>query len=515
MSEVSNELEPGDRLDAIQLLTSLRSGPVEDVRVDEVRRLMGAVDWAKHRGRILRLLIYQSGVLDAFSDSSRTWLPFVHDFLLFFLSELSEERLTDRIVAQLQVPANDRGRRLIALADRTPSLQKIGQIMARHPQLPADMRRALQTFENSIRTTQRDELVRLIEDDLGSAEIARYQMEFDEDVLAEASIGAVIRVELALPGDGVRRKAVCKVLKPYAIDALSEELVILDQLVRYFEEHGSFYQLGQMPLSRMFDEARKALSKEIQVVEEQKNLARAGEYYRRSRKVKIPEIYPMSTRNVTFMEFIDGGKIVDASPDDQMARSLLAARLDDALTWDVLFSPQKEAVFHGDPHAGNVFFMRHEPGRIALIDWGLCGILPRQRRERLVQLLLGIYLKNKKRVRNNVAALLEEGSEASPGDQTRIQAIALNVMDASRASRKDQFLIMNDMVSGLTRAGYSLDFNLVLFVKAQGNDSGDSRGTRPQDGARFAGLRPGSPPSSKGKPQETPQHRLFPRLDLP
>ena len=467
MSEISQELEARDRLEAIQLLTAFRTGQFETASLEQVRRLMGAVNWEKYRGRILRLVIYQSGILEAFSESSKKWLPLVHDFLLFFLNELSKERLIDRIVAQLQVKAEDRGRRLIALADRAPSLQKIGQIMARHPQLPAHMRRALQTFENSISTTRRDELVEFIQDDVGSEEISRYQMEFDQEVLAEASVGAVIRVELVLPQESAPRMAVCKVLKPYAVDALREELVILDGMVNYFEEHGSFYQLRQMPLSRMFDEARKALSKEIEVVEEQKNLARAAEYYRNSRKVKIPEIYPMSTPNVTFMEYIDGGKIVDALPDDQKARSLLANRLDDTLTWDVIFSRQEEAVFHGDPHAGNVFFLRNEPGRIALLDWGLCGILPRGQRDQLIQLLLGIYLKNKKRVRNNAFSLLEEGSQASPEDHARIQAIALNVMDESRATRKDLFLIMNEMVARLTKAGYSLEFNLVLFVKAQ------------------------------------------------
>ena len=72
----------------------------------------------------------------------------------------------------------------------------------------------------------------------------------------------------------------------------------------------------------------------------------------------------------------------------------------------MLFTPRKEnlgtsgasgvadvdgALFHGDPHPGNILVTESLPMRVALVDWGQCKVLPRQdveRVERLVQLLV-------------------------------------------------------------------------------------------------------------------------------
>ena len=49
-------------------------------------------------------------------------------------------------------------------------------------------------------------------------------------------------------------------------------------------EQGDSYGLGDTPLAQMFAEIREALSREIQVVQEQKNLVSAREYYSRTRR---------------------------------------------------------------------------------------------------------------------------------------------------------------------------------------------------------------------------------------
>ena len=58
-----------------------------------------------------------------------------------------------------------------------------------------------------------------------------------------------------------------------------------------------------MPLVEMFQEVKKALTKEIQVVDEQQNLVRARQYYKNNRNVVVPELFPISTNHVTFMQY--------------------------------------------------------------------------------------------------------------------------------------------------------------------------------------------------------------------
>ena len=187
-------------------------------------------------------------------------------------------------------------------------------------------------------------------------------------------MGAVIRASLQMPADQERRDVVCKVIKPYVLKALPEELAILDELTRYFDQHRAFYELGEIPLAEMFQNIRKSMSEEIQIEDEQDNLRRAAGYYKDNSRILIPALYSFSTAHVTVMEFVRGDKISNAFLENAPQRAIMARRLSDALTFDVIFSKREEALFHGDPHAGNVFHVANDskdPYRIALLDLGV------------------------------------------------------------------------------------------------------------------------------------------------
>jgi ubiquinone biosynthesis protein len=421
------------------------------------------------RPQLLEFIIHQSQVLDMIPQKwGSAWYPIVHDALLYFLDHLPEDRFQEKLVnlANLR-PENQRGQYLSAFVSKIPSLQKIGQILARNPDLAPDYREALQRLENSIQTTSRDELVQFIAKDVGEASILKYQIEFADEILAEASVGAVIRATCVPPGRS-RQDAVCKVIKPYVLTALPQDLSIIDGLAVFFTKEHDFYQLGSTPLVEMFQDLKKALTSEIKILEEQHNLVRAREYYRDNKKILVPELFPISTSQVTFMEFVHGEKISSAFPGDAGKRAIMARRLSDALAFDVLFSPKKEALFHGDPHAGNVFHVTNnskDPYQIALLDWGLCGVFPRQERIALVQLIIGVKLKDAKRLRNYIGALLEDGLPDSAEKLERIDAIIAEVLKPK--TRRSSFEAIEELLLALIQEGYATRFNLNLFVKSQ------------------------------------------------
>ena len=146
----------------------------------------------------------------------------------------------------------------------------------------------------------------------------------------------------------------------------------------------------------MFDDIKEALTKEINVIDEQHNLVRAREYYRKNKEIVVPELYPISTNHVTFMTYITGKKITSAFKGRPTERAIMARKLFNVMTRDVIFSKSKVPIFHGDPHASNIFHVTansENPYQIALLDWGLYGTLPRQDRIALMQLVIGVYLK--------------------------------------------------------------------------------------------------------------------------
>jgi ubiquinone biosynthesis protein len=436
--------------------------------------LLKGTDWSPVRPQLLELLVHQSQVLEMIPrEWGSIWYPVVHDALLYFLDHLSDDRLREKLIHLACLPPESpRGEYLSAFVSKIPSLQKVGQILARNQALAPDYREALQRLENSIRTTSRDELVQFITEDNGEAALANYQVVFADTILAEASVAAVIRATCIPPGSSPR-EVVCKVIKPYVLTALPQDLSVIDGLAAFFTREHDFYQLGSAPLVELFQDIKKSLTDEINVVEEQHNLIRAREYYRDNKKILVPELFPISTSHVTFMEYVHGEKISDAFPGDARQRAIMARRLSDALTFDVLFAPRMEALFHGDPHAGNVFHVTDnpkDPYQIALLDWGLCGKFSRKERAALVQLILGVKLRHAKRLRNHVGALLEDGLPDSPEKLRRIDAIVAEVLRPK--TRRSSFEAIEELLLALIQEGYATRFDLNLFVKSQVTISG-------------------------------------------
>jgi len=426
--------------------------------------------WAEHRPILIELIVHQSGVLELIPEKWGTiWGPIVHDAMLSFLDHLSDDRLLDKLVGLAMLPPNtSRADYLEEFASKMPCLQKMGQILARNPDLAPDYQKALQNLESGIRTMSGPELSGFIRSDLGKEQIDQYQMQFADRVLGEASVGAVMLATGIPPGTTQRRKMVCKVVKPYVLVDMPEDLVIVDGLAEYFTTYHDFYNLGSMPLVEIFKDIRKALTNEINVGAEQKNFIRAGEYYKGNKDVVIPRIYPISNNHVTVMEFIEGDKITSAFAGDTRQRAIMARELSDTMTGDVIFSKQPEAIFHGDPHPGNVYHLTGDPAhpyKIALLDWGLMGTFPREDRMALVQLIVGVRLKDAKRLHDNVGFLVEGGIPSDPDKWQHVDALIADVVKPQNDA--GVFAGLQNVVTGLIEQGYQTKFDLNTFIKSQ------------------------------------------------
>jgi ubiquinone biosynthesis protein len=428
------------------------------------------LNWTSWKPILLEFVVHQSQVFDMLPVKSQPFFyPIAHDSLLFFLDRLPEDRLLEKLVDVAYLPAGSSRRAyLMAFVARTPSLQKLGQILARNQSLSPEYRDALQQLENGIQTMTRDELVHFIAEDVGKNTIAGNHVDFADAILAEGSVGAVIRASWIPAGSQQRREAICKVVKPYVLVNLPQELDILDGLAGYFTEMHDFYQLGTMPLVEMFQEVKKALTHEIQVVDEQQNLVRARDYYKNNRNIVVPELFPISTSHVTFMQYIPGEKITDAFAGQPAQRAIMARRLADVMTRDVIFASSKEPIFHGDPHAGNVFHVTgnpNDPYQIALLDWGLYGTFPREDRAALMQLILGVQLKDAKRLHNNVGGLLVNGLPDDPQKIQQVDALIARVLQPTQ--KRTSFEALQELLVGLIDQGYATKFSLNLFIKSR------------------------------------------------
>ena len=443
------------------------------ITADEALQLLAGIDLELWRPELIELLLHASRVLDLIPEENANWLPLVHDSLLVVLNGMDADRLRARIAGQAALPADAaRGDRMLAFAAETPTFQKVGQIMARSTWLPDDLKAPFQSLENDIATTGRNELVALIEQGLGNDTIREYRLALEDDVLSEASVGAVIGGTMVPPGESEQQRVVVKVIKQYAVTAIEQDLDSISTLLSLLEDNRDFYDIGDTPLVDMFREVRASLAREIQAADERANLRAARSYFADDPRVVVPAVCECSSANITVMERIEGVKVTDAYPDEPNKRRGLAQRLADVTMYDVMFADD-DALFHGDPHAGNVFFVgdAEDPYRIALLDWGLQGTLELAQRVKLVQVGLGLQLKHADRLRDNVDGLLT-GSIDRDADSDTVDGVIEALFEAADRMKEEAgedpgtLDLLDRLVSELAKAGYSVDNDILLYVKA-------------------------------------------------
>lgn len=202
----------------------------------------------------------------------------------------------------------------------------------------------------------------------------------DEKPLAAASIG---QVHAATLFDGT--EVVVKIRRPGSVEQVMQDLEILEDLARSASKHWDVAkQYDVVGLAREFSDTLRA---ELDYLQEGRNAERIAANFQGNPSVRIPKIYwSTTTSDVLTMERVRGIKITDVAELERAGidRKDLAQRAADM----VLHMVFEHGFFHADPHPGNFFI---EPdGRIALIDFGMVGVLTDETRQRLVDLVLAI-----------------------------------------------------------------------------------------------------------------------------
>ncbi len=330
-------------------------------------------------------------------DSAAPWRPLVRDAFQFVFTHLSIRRLATKVVAQFDLPPDTPPeQRLLRLINKMPGLQKVGQVLARNRRLPPKLRQALSELENGMSDVTSEEVRGLIEERLGGR-LAEYAVELESAILSEASVSAVIRFTWCYPGRE-REQGVFKVLKPYVPECFDEDITLLQKLGLYLASPRRGYGFAIREVREMLAEVRLLLEHELDFRREQSSLLEAVQMYRASIGIRVPRlIQPLSTADVTAMSAEEGVKVTEAFPRSPIRRERVAAQLIEALVAAPFFSRQDPALFHADPHAGNLLY--DETNReLVILDWALAEKLSLEARRQLVLLSVMMTLRNREGV---------------------------------------------------------------------------------------------------------------------
>ena len=348
------------------------------------------------------------------------WRPLVQDAMLFMFLNLSAERLAPKLVEQLELPAKTpTGARLLKLIAKVPGLQKLGQVLARNRHLHPRLRRSLTELENGISDMDAEQVGAIIVEELGSR-LNGSAVKIKPGIFCEASVSAVVRFTWQDAETGRRERGVFKVMKPYIPVCFAEDMHLLAQLAKYVAQKHHEYGFAKRVLPETFSDVRRLLQHEVQFPREQATLTEAHRIYHSMIGVRVPRLIPeLCTAKITAMTEERGRKVTSAVASmPPWRRARVAELLVEAFLAVPVFSAEKDAMFHADPHAGNLLY-DNQTEELVILDWALTEHVNLEQRRHLALLFLLTALRDPDGIFRQIQALSRGGARRK-GSQAKI-----------------------------------------------------------------------------------------------
>ena len=394
------------------------------------------------------------------------WRPPVRDSMMFVVARLSPARLAPKLLEQIELPLNTPPEvRLLLLIAKVPGLQKLGQVIARNRHLHPALRRALAKLENGIHDVEPEEIRAIVLQTLGSR-AKTFEVQVSTRILKEASVSAVVRFSWKNPATGRRERGVFKVLKPHIPEYFAEDMNYLQGLAQHFGDRHHTYGFPAHLIPDTFRKVQRLLRHEVNFRREQKTLREAAALYRSHASVRIPRvIQPLCTGTMTALSEERGIKVTNAAARlSPGARRKVAEHLVEALIAVPLLSALPEAVFHGDPHAGNLLYHRRT-GKLVILDWALREKLGREQRRHLALLFLMVTLRDPPGVFNEIIALAQHRPRADSSVACRTRQAIGKFLDEMPTTSMPSAADAMRLLESVAMQGVKFPASLIMLSK--------------------------------------------------
>jgi len=267
---------------------------------------------------------------------------------------------------------------------------KLGQFLSsRADLLPEQALAVLISLQDEVPAEPFSHVVSVIETELGKPVDQLFSV-LERKATAAASLGQVHNALLASTGEEVA----VKVQRPNIDQLVRMDLGSLKFVIRVitrFVNTGNF-----IDLKAVYREFERTVYEEIDYIAEAANCKRFKEMFQDDPTIYIPAVYDeYISRRVLVLEWIDGIKINDytALESAGIDRLEVAKRTVEAYFHQFF----EEGFFHADPHPGNIFVKRGNPGNgpvIEFVDFGMVGSLTSAMKQSLKDLFLSFLTRD-------------------------------------------------------------------------------------------------------------------------
>ncbi|MBN1352175.1 hypothetical protein JXJ21_22440 [candidate division KSB1 bacterium] len=253
----------------------------------------------------------------------------------------------------------------LGLEELGPTFVKLGQVLStRSFLIPADLVAELSRLQDDVKPLQFTELNENLQKN-GDRSLKDCFEWIDETPLASASIAQVHR---ARTFDG--QEVVVKIRRPQIARLIQTDMEILADIAALVEKYVP--ELQQFNPTGMADELSRSTKKELDFLNEARNIELFAKNFKNSTYIYVPRLYwELTTQNMVTLEFIQGIKISEIKQLKAAGYDYKAIAHNGAQA--ILKQVFEDGFFHADPHPGNLFVT--EGNIIVPIDFGIMGRL--------------------------------------------------------------------------------------------------------------------------------------------
>ena len=360
--------------------------------------------------------------------------------------------------ARRDVPCTTAEHLRLAMEELGTTAIKLGQILSTRPDFVAPEYIAeLEHLRDRLPPVPAEAIIAIIERELGGT-VDELFAEFEREPLATASIG---QVHGAVLRDG--KRVVVKVQKPGVAETVAQDLAILADVAKRVTA-AQFAFAFFYDLEAIVDDFSWTLRSELDYIREGHNADRLREILAERPGIAVPAVYwDLTTKTVLVMERLDGSRLattVDIPPG--VNPTALAQAGAEALLAQIF----EAGFFHADPHPGN--FLILGDGRLALLDFGMVGVLDDDLKYQLMLLLDAAVHKDAAAA---TAALESLGVLRSAASRATVRRDLQHILDSYYGltiAEVDVSLFLRDLLAVIRRNHLQLPTELALVLKAIG-----------------------------------------------
>lgn len=271
-----------------------------------------------------------------------------------------------------------------ALQSMGPIYIKLGQVLSSRPDLIGiDNTEYLRCLQDKLPEFDYTIAKAIIEGELKQP-INSIFSEFEETPVAAASIAQVHKAKL-ITGEDVA----VKILRPKIQKEYEKDIIFLEDVASILTS--LLKSTKRFKLRELVDVFKHSMQLELNLKLEAAAASRIKDNFEKDSTLLVPYIYwQFSTDKILVMEWIQGVSIYNKELLNDLGLDCKKLAVNLA---NIFFNQaHRDGFFHADLHPGNILVCHN--GQIALVDFGIIGILPEQDRLAIAQILYAFLKKD-------------------------------------------------------------------------------------------------------------------------